>query len=90
MSKKPGAAITIGRKLNIIESMSHPGLFASSFGGASWHNWRTILKGAFALPMDDAEREFFRSIAERDPPRKRVKELWVIGGRRSGRTASPL
>ena len=35
--------------------------------------------------MTDAERKFFRTIAERDPPKRRVKELWVIGGRRGGK-----
>ena len=28
---------------------------------------------------------FFRTIAERDPPRKRVRELWIIVGRRGGK-----
>jgi hypothetical protein len=43
------------------------------------------LKGAFSLPMDDAEREVFQLLAGREPPRKRVKELWIVGGRRGGK-----
>jgi hypothetical protein len=35
--------------------------------------------------MSSQEVEFFRSIAERDPPSKRVKELWIIAGRRAGK-----
>ncbi len=39
-------------------------------------------------------RAFFRTIAERDPPRKRVREFWIIAGRRAGKdsiaTSSPL
>ena len=35
--------------------------------------------------MTDAERKFFRTIAERYLPKRRVKELWVIGGRRGGK-----
>jgi hypothetical protein len=88
MSRKPAtaAAVTIGRQLNIIQAMNHPGLFAPfGFAGESWRNWRIILKGAFCLPMDAAECEIFRSLAGRDPPRKRVKELWIIGGRRGGK-----
>jgi hypothetical protein len=86
MRKLTTAAVTIGRKLDIVEAMNHPGLFQPfGFAGESWHNWRVILKAAFALPMDDAEREMFRSLADRDPPRKRVKELWIVGGRRGGK-----
>ena len=83
--RKSAAAVTIGRKPNIVEAMNHAGMFGPWFSGASWSGWRTILKGAFALPMDEGEREFFRSVTDRDPPRQRVKELWIIGGRRSGK-----
>jgi hypothetical protein len=55
--------------------MDHPGLFKQWFDGESWDGWRAILKAAFALPMREPEREFFRSVAERDPPKKRVREL---------------
>jgi hypothetical protein len=88
MSRRPAtaAAVTIGRQLDIIQAMNHPGLFAPfGFAGESWRSWRIILKAAFALPMDDAECEIFRSLAGRDPPRKRVKELWIVGGRRGGK-----
>jgi hypothetical protein len=65
--------------------MDSPKLFRSSFAGSSWDGWRAVLKGAFALPMSDAECEFFRSVAGRDPPTRRVKELWIIVGRRGGK-----
>ncbi|MCF3947759.1 hypothetical protein L2A60_13830 [Acidiphilium iwatense] len=35
--------------------------------------------------MTDDERARFREVAERDPPKRRVRELWVIAGRRSGK-----
>jgi phage terminase large subunit-like protein len=35
--------------------------------------------------MSDSECELFRSVADRDPPRKRVRELWIVGGRRGGK-----
>jgi hypothetical protein len=37
------------------------------------------------LTMTKAEREQFRSVAERDPPKRQVKELWVVAGRRAGK-----
>jgi len=71
--------------IDIVAAMDDPGLFEPWFRGPSWDGWRAVLKGAFALPMNDEEIEFFRSIAERDPPAARVRELWAIAGRRAGK-----
>jgi hypothetical protein len=70
---------------DIVSAMEDPRLFGPMFAGESWSSWRTILRGAFALPMSEAEVEFFRSVTGREPPAKRVKELIVIAGRRSGK-----
>jgi hypothetical protein len=35
--------------------------------------------------MTAAEIEFFRTVAEREPPKKRVRELWIIAGHRAGK-----
>ena len=74
---------------NIIECMTNPDLFAPWFdGGAddSWFGWRCILRAAFALRMDKQEIEFFKSVAgDRALPTKRVRELWIIAGRRAGK-----
>jgi hypothetical protein len=71
--------------MDIVSAIDDPNLFAPWFPGATWDPWRTILKGAFALPMTDDERAFFRSVADRDPPRQRVRELWIVAGRRAGK-----
>jgi hypothetical protein len=72
--------------LNIVEAMDHGALFQPWFkGGTSWDGWRAVLRAAYGLPMSGQEVEFFRSIAERDPPSKRVKELWIVAGRRAGK-----
>jgi phage terminase large subunit-like protein len=44
-----------------------------------------IRKGIYALPMSDDERAFFRTVAERDPPKKPVKEVVIVAGRRGGK-----
>jgi hypothetical protein len=63
-------------------------LFPQWFEGESWNGWRTVLRAAFALPMTKDEVAFFKSIAGgRDPPRRRVRELWCVCGRRSGKSA---
>ena len=71
--------------LDIVSAMDNPKLFRSSFAGPTWDPWRCILKGAFCLLMTEDEREFFRSVAARDPPTKRVRELWIVAGRRAGK-----
>jgi hypothetical protein len=71
--------------LDIVAAMNHPRLFRPWFAGESWNGWRAVLKGAYGLPMTDQEIEFFRTVAERDPPTKRVRELWIVAGRRAGK-----
>jgi hypothetical protein len=65
--------------------LDDPLLLGPYFAGDSWATWRAILRAAEGLPLDDAQLTRFRDVAERDPPAKRVRELWVIGGRRSGK-----
>jgi hypothetical protein len=69
----------------ITAAMDDPRLFRPWFRGASWDGWRAILKAAFALPLSDSESAFFRTVADRDPPRRRVRELWIVAGRRAGK-----
>jgi hypothetical protein len=72
--------------LNIIECMEHEQLFGQWFKGESWNGWKAVLRAAYCLPMTPEEITFFKSISgDRDPPTKRVRELWVCGGRRSGK-----
>lgn len=57
----------------------------SFFAGPSWDGWRIVAKAAFGEPLTEEETAFFRSIADRDPPKRRVRELWLIIGRRGGK-----
>ena len=57
--------------------------------GNSWYGWRVILKAAFAEPLTDKERDFFARVSgNREPPKRRVKELWAIVGRRGGKDST--
>ena len=71
----------------IIDAMTDSEIgFGRWFGGDSWANWRAILKAAFALPMTAEELVVFGEFAGgREPPTKRVRELWVCAGRRAGK-----
>jgi hypothetical protein len=70
---------------SIVGAMSDPRLFGPMFSGPSWNNWKVVLRGAFGLAMSPAEIEFFRVVTGREPPGKRVKELDIVAGRRSGK-----
>lgn len=71
--------------INIVTAMDSGALFRRWFDGPSWDGWRAILRAAFCLPMSADEIAFFRSIAERDPPKKPVKEMWFVVGRGGGK-----
>jgi hypothetical protein len=82
------ACLRHGRGVLIIDiaaAIDDPGLFEPWFRGASWDGWRGVLRAAFCLPMTAAEVAFFRSVADRNPPARPVRELWCATGRRSGK-----
>jgi hypothetical protein len=60
-------------------------LLGAAFRGASWSTWRAVLRAAEGLPLDDDQHRDFCRVAEREPPARRVRELWCIAGRRSGK-----
>jgi hypothetical protein len=54
---------------------------------ASWSTWRVILKASFGLALTAAELAIFHEVAGgRAPPNRPVKEIWIVGGRRSGKS----
>jgi hypothetical protein len=71
--------------MDIVRALDDGNLFGPWFSGPSWATWKAVLKGAFALPMGSEELALFRTVAERDPPRRQVRELWAIVGRRGGK-----
>jgi hypothetical protein len=71
--------------IDLLAAMDDEKLLGRAFVGPSWSTWRAILKAAFALPMSPVENEAFRLVADRDPPASRVRELWVVAGRRAGK-----
>jgi hypothetical protein len=60
-------------------------LLGRGFVGDSWSTWRAVLAAAEGLPLDDDQRTAFCAVAGRQPPARRVRELWCIAGRRSGK-----
>jgi hypothetical protein len=77
--------VTAEPMISLPAAMATPTLFEPWFRGSSWDNWRAVLKAVYALPMSEAEIAFFRSVADRDPPTKPVKEAWFVCGRGAGK-----
>ena len=75
--------------ISIDEALADKNLLGAALGDdlTSWSTWRVILKGAFAFSLDAAERSIFAQVAGgREPPTQRVAELWVVAGRRGGKS----
>jgi hypothetical protein len=72
----------------IIEAIDDPELFGPWFKKPeSWRRWRVFLKSAFCLGLDADERLILTEHTDLDaPPAERPRELWVKGGRRSGKS----
>jgi hypothetical protein len=73
------SAIAIG------DALASKKLFGPLFAGPSWSRWTAVLKAAFAEPMTADELASFREVAEREPPKARVKELVCTVGRGGGK-----
>jgi hypothetical protein len=77
----------------IVDAVNDKLLFASHFKDrwfgpkGTWEPWLAFLSAAFALPMDDAHLALFKQCTGLDaPPAERVKECWLVCGRRSGKS----
>lgn len=73
---------------SIIQVLDDPKLFAPFFKGLSWNMWRSVLAAAHGIKLTKAERALFQAVAERDPPKKPVREQWYVCGRRAGKDST--
>jgi hypothetical protein len=73
---------------DIDTAISDPQLLGAALGDLTpWAAWRVILRAAFGLPLSRSDGRLFSKLAGgRKPPRKRVSELWVVAGRRGGKS----
>lgn len=72
--------------VDVITAMTDEQAFGRWFDGDSWNAWKAVLKAAFALPMTPQELIVLGELSGgRAPPQQRVKQLFVIAGRRCGK-----
>jgi hypothetical protein len=74
--------------MNIVEAIKDRNLFGGIFNDLStWRAWIVVLKAIFALPMSAQELALYRQYTGRiDPPQKPFKEIYLIVGRRGGKS----
>jgi hypothetical protein len=74
--------------ISIADALCDPQLLGAGIGDpTSWQNWLTELKASFGLGLSPQERDAFVKVAgSRSPPTRRVREMWAVCGRRSGKS----
>lgn len=73
--------------MNIIDTSLDHNLFGEQFSDDSFNNWRTLLKAFYGLSMNDADLEVFHTLTGRtETPAEAMKELWLVIGRRGGKS----
>jgi len=74
-------------RVTLRRALEDPELLGTALAGSTWHAWRAMLLAAMGEPLEPSELEAFRQRTGRQtPPEKRVEELWVVAGRRGGKT----
>jgi len=74
--------------VTIRDAMTDPALFGSQLAGDSWSAWRALLSGFYGLALDDAEAELWQTLTARTEPQAAHDELWLVVGRRGGKSQS--
>ena len=65
------------------------GILHQAFPGDTWGRWLSALRAAWGAKLSPEDEALFREIAGgREPPTTKVRELWVLAGRRSGKDAA--
>lgn len=72
--------------MNIIQTMTDPNLFARPFADATFSNWRALVAGFYGLPLDDEQADVFHQLTQRAPTGQPFDELWLVIGRRGGKS----
>lgn len=72
--------------MNILEAMRDPNLFGNHFSGDSWARHRALIGGFYGLSLDDEQAALFTDLTQREPLQTAFNELWLVMGRRAGKS----
>jgi hypothetical protein len=75
------------RRTSLRAALSDSNLLGRALAGESWAAWRALLLAAMGEKLKPGELEHYTRLTGRaEPPPDRVSELWVIAGRRGGKS----
>ncbi|ATX66244.1 hypothetical protein [Roseinatronobacter bogoriensis] len=73
--------------VTIRDAMTDPQLFGDTFAGDSFKAWRALLSGFYGLPLSDDEAAIWQQVTARtETPQEAHDELWLVVGRRGGKS----
>jgi hypothetical protein len=73
--------------VNIVEASLDPNLFGEQFADDSFNNWRILLKAFYGLPFDEQDFAVYQQLTGRTVlPEQAMRELWLVVGRRGGKS----
>jgi hypothetical protein len=76
--------------MNLIQAIHDENLFGRWFkaagGLATWSTWLVILKAAFGGELNEQELEIYAQLTQRKTVPTKLRELWLILGRRAGKS----
>lgn len=73
--------------MNILEFMDSDALTPGTFKGDSWAPWKAVYAAMYGLPLDKDQAKLFKRLAGgRKPPKERVRQAFIIAGRRAAKS----
>lgn len=73
--------------MNIRDLMTDAKLFGPQFDDDTWLPWIALLSGFYGLALNRDEQRIFEAITKRaDSPQEACEELWLVIGRRGGKS----
>ena len=72
--------------MTIVEALEDTNLFAPWFNDESWAAWKVVLKTTFNLKLTGKELDLFQKYTARQAVPNTVNELWLLVGRRGGKS----
>ena len=72
--------------MTIVEALEDNNLFAPWFNDESWAAWKVVLKTTFNIKLTGKELDLFQKYTARQAVPKTVTELWLLVGRRGGKS----
>ena len=72
--------------MTITAALEDANLFKPWFDDESWDAWKVVLKSTFSLPLTAKELQLFTQFTNRKTVPSTVNELWLLVGRRGGKS----